>query len=402
MWTRLPMIRTLSLAVLLILSGCAPEKRQMLEDARNSLDSYRSALERFRADYGGSKEMPSVNFYLFGMGNRPKLLYKKGELKNALTGQVLHTWPVVQEFILPHEYREVLQTSSGIVVIREDGNGIHLMQKGQEVILQGSDNPVRLPEFREYTYSSLLKVLHQEILINIVNSQPVPNYFVYPKPWYRDGAMVAMCLRLTENLDLLRPWIESLSQPFDRNNAGEAEADNPGQALYLISLCSDRSHPLVAELLAALKKVTVKGSDGIYIRGRSDFAEHPVYQTKWAMLGLEALGLPCPYQVPDIKDTYASLCWMMRQGEKEAAETASFSDDNYPYLGWASSHFHHSKQGKISNRDYPLTWETEASQAHYTGMAVIDEQYVQSRTATPHTWHAAEIFLYLTDETNVK
>ena len=38
----------------------------------------------------------------------------------------------------------------------------------------------------------MLRVLHQELLFNIIGGKPVPNLFVYPKPWYRDGAMVAM------------------------------------------------------------------------------------------------------------------------------------------------------------------------------------------------------------------
>jgi len=46
---------------------------------------------------------------------------------------------------------------------------------------------------------------------------------------------------------------------FDRNNAGETEADNPGQALFLLSLVSDKNHPLVPKILEALKRFEVKG-----------------------------------------------------------------------------------------------------------------------------------------------
>jgi hypothetical protein len=70
----------------------------------------------------------------------------------------------------------------------------------------------------------------------------------------------------------------------------------------------------------------------------------------------------------------------------------------YPYLGWACDHFHHAKTSPISNRDYPLTWEQNASQAHYQGMDVIAPVYAQQRLATPHAWHAAEVFLYLLSE----
>jgi hypothetical protein len=70
----------------------------------------------------------------------------------------------------------------------------------------------------------------------------------------------------------------------------------------------------------------------------------------------------------------------------------------YPYLGWACDHFHKTKKSPISNRDYPLTWEQKASQAKYEGIQIISEQYTQQRLAAPHTWHAAEVFLYLLEQ----
>jgi hypothetical protein len=58
-------------------------------------------------------------------------------------------------------------------------------------------------------------------------------------------------------------------------------------------------------------------------------------------------------------------------------------------------HFQMKKVSPISNQDYPLTWEIQASQADYSGMKLIDPAYAQQKTAAPHTWHAAEICLYL-------
>jgi len=39
--------------------------------------------------------------------------------------------------------------------------------------------------------------------------------------------------------------------------------------------------------------------------------------------------------------------------------------------------------------------EIRASQANYDGIKRLSPVYAQQRTAAPHTWHAAEIFLYL-------
>jgi hypothetical protein len=71
---------------------------------------------------------------------------------------------------------------------------------------------------------------------------------------------------------------------------------------------------------------------------------------------------------------------------------------SYPYLNWACDHFHGLKRSPIGNRDYPLTWEKDASAANYAGMAIISDEYRQQRLATPHTWHAAEVFLYLLEQ----
>ena len=97
------------------------------------------------------------------------------------------------------------------------------------------------------------------------------------------------------------------------------------------------------------------------IQGRSDFAAHPVYQTKWAKFGLASLGLPDPYVIPAIPDSYSALFWMAYKDSYVKGQDAN-DRGLYPYLGWACDHFHGTAASPISNRDYPLTWEQEASQ----------------------------------------
>ena len=390
-------IRWISLLALgAVLWQCSP-LMQPVRDAEKSLTDYRRELAVFRRMCGGAKEMPDVRFFLFGMGSRPKLLYRSGELMNALTGRILKKWSVKRDYILPHEYKVVILDSSGVpTAIREDSIGVWVERMGESELVPGTQAPVRLPDFRGRRFANVLKVLHQEILVNVIEGKPVPNFFIYPKPWYRDGAMMAMCLRTTGNLGLIRGWILGLSEAYDRNNAGETEADNPGQALFLISLVSDRNHPLVPKLLDALKTHEVRDGAKRHIRGRSDFAEHPVYQTKWAILGLESLGIRNPYTVPEVEDGYGALFWMKREGGRNTP-LDSGKESRYPYLDWASDHFFATHTARISNRDYPLTWEIEASQANYEGMRLVDERFARNRTGSPHTWHSAEVFLYLMD-----
>ena len=342
--------------------------------------------------------MPDVRFFLFGMGARPKLVYKSGALLESFTGKVLRQWPMKSEIIAPSDYCvSITTTGDAQVRIVEDEKAIWIEEDGRRQPVAHSQTPICLPAFGEYRYPRVLRVLHQELLVNVIDGKPVPNYFAYSRPWYRDGAMVAMCLKATGNLGLIKNWLLGLKEPYDGNNGGEREADNLGQALYLISLVSDRNHPLVPRILRELPRWEVQGLGGKYIQGRSDFAAHPAYQTKWAKFGLTSLGLPDPYVVPTVPDSYSALFWMAYKDSYAKGQDAN-DRDRYPYLGWACDHFHGTSASPIGNRDYPLTWEQEASQARYEGMKVIGEEFVRQRLATPHTWHAAEVFLYLLEQ----
>ena len=184
-----------------------------------------------------------------------------------------------------------------------------------------------------------------------------------------------------------------MREPCYRNNGGETEADNLGPDLFLVSLVSNTNHPLVAKVLAAVPKFE-RRLDGIkFIEGRSDFSEHPAYQTKWLKFGLPAPGLSDGYTVPRIADGYSSLFWMDFNDtyvpRKEADDRG-----NHPYPGWAWDHFHDAKKSPIGSRDCPLTWEGRARQAHSEGIKIVSEEYAEAKMAAPHTGHAVEVFLY--------
>ena len=363
-----------------------------------ALSQYREELQLCRAAHGGSYDVPDAKFFLFGMGARTKLLYRDGILFDAKSARELQRWKVRREIIVPSDYAVSIETVDGAgITLREDSEAVWMEQGGQRTALEGTKSPVKLPDFAGKKFPRVLRVLHQELLVNIVEAGPVPNFFVYQKPWYRDGAMVALALKETGNLDLLKPWILGLREPFDRNNKGETEADNLGQALFLISLVADKNHPLVAEVLAEVPRFERSDATGKYILGRSDFSDHPVYQTKWLKYGLRALGLPDAYVIPKVADSYGALFWMDYREQHVAGKD---SDDRgaYPYLGWACDHFHGTKKSPLSNRDYPLTWEEQASGARYDSLALISPALVKKRLSPPHTWHAAEAFLLLLAE----
>lgn len=372
------------------------------EDTSTALAELRDQLAAFRHEFGGANDLPEVNFFLFGMGNRTKLLYRDGILKNVISGDTLQSWSIVQQTIIPNEYRVELRLLNGTSVsIFENEAGVFL-QEGtlSPNLVTGTGTSLKLPDFQDHRYNQVLKVLHHEILINIVNSQPLPNFLAYNKPWRRDAAMMAMCLEKTGNLGHIKEWVLKLDSPYDYNNKvngiPEEEADNLGQTLFLLSLFTDKNHPLVAKTIAEIPKFQKTRFGKRYIKGHTDFEFHAAYQTKWLKYGLGALGLEDPYEIPNHNEGYNTLFWWdYKQPELETEPVEVWR--YYPYISWAKDHYFGTKNSPISNRDYPLTWEIDASQADYEKMKIIDVSYYDTNTASPHTWHAAEVFLYLLD-----
>jgi len=91
-------------------------------------------------------KVPHPPFFLFGMGNRRKLLYKGGALYDVSTGEMLRSWKAVHEQIIPHEFTVKWQTRDGRQYsIREDETGVCLMVEGTRTYL--TVNPVHLPDF---------------------------------------------------------------------------------------------------------------------------------------------------------------------------------------------------------------------------------------------------------------
>lgn len=328
-------------------------------------------------------------FYLFGMGARKKMLFKNHCLFSLEDQRVLACFDERQPAVIePASYRVRI----GEDAIWENEAGVYMRANGVETAL--TEHPVRLPDFEEFPHAAWMRVLHADILLSIVNGKPVPNPLVYRKPWYRDAAMMGMVLEKTGNLDLVRDWILSLDEPYDCNNSGNREPDNLGQALYLISLVSDASHPLVKRLVEEAERRTEDG----HLTGLSDYAPHPVYQTKWLKFGLARLGLEDHWTVPDVEDNYAELFWMDGCTRK-TAQPISYGGDMYPYINVARAHCLGAPLAESAPEawEYPVSWEQAATEADYAKNAPYLPRYAQARMGAPHTWHASELFLYLYD-----
>ena len=335
-------------------------------------------------------------------GERRKLLYARGgRLLDALTLEPIAEWRPARESLEASEYRVTLWTADGRrTAIVEDEQGVWI-EEGDDRRAVTRGRRVRLPKFRGHPFAPWLRALHAELLVNILPFGPVPNLWVYPRPWYRDAAMILMCLEKTGNLPLVEAWVMGLSRVFDRNNNGESEADNLGQVLYMASLFGAVRHPIVKQVLRSVAAFR----SGDHIVGRTDGGEKPVYQTKWLKFGLRSLGLDDPWRIPPVYDPYGALFWMdYREEHVPGPRCSPELLPRYPYLHWAEAHFFGEPPPEpLEDLRPPLTRESEASEAEYwrlkrlAEIGILPARHCRERTARPHTWHAAEMFLYLLD-----
>lgn len=102
-------------------------------------------------------------------------------------------------------------------------------------------------------------------------------------------------------------------------------------------------------------------------------------------------------EIPAVPDDYSQLFWMDYRDSHVEVPHREY-DGFYPYLWWAEQHFF-GNDVKVGGRlSYPLTNETRASEADYDGIRCLYPEYADEKNASPHTWHAAEMFLYFTDK----
>ena len=137
----------------------------------------------------------SPAFMLFGMGHRRKLVYLRGGLLlDAQTCEPVQKWEIQCERFEPESYTVSLEIRGGAQVrIIEDETAVWIEEHGdRREVTRGST--LHLPRFDEHRHGPLLRALHAELLVNIMPFGPVPNLWVYPRPWYRDAAMMLMCL----------------------------------------------------------------------------------------------------------------------------------------------------------------------------------------------------------------
>ena len=118
------------------------------EDATTSRQQYREDLEAFRAEFGGSRKMPDVRFFQFGMGSRTKFLYRHGQLIRCGDRKVVRQWETAESMIVPPDYLVLVTATSGqLIGIREDEQAVWIETADQREPLEGTLGAVKLPRF---------------------------------------------------------------------------------------------------------------------------------------------------------------------------------------------------------------------------------------------------------------
>ena len=328
--------------------------------------------------------------YFFGMGNRRKLLYTQGKLYDLTSGEQILNEKISKEMIIPNEYTVALENNKGEqIIIYENESGIYLEKNEKKASLYESKEKINLPEFTDYTYSEVLKVLHQEILFNIEDSIMKPNILVYNNGWYRDAFMGAMVLEKTNNEFLIKNWVDNIDSIYDYQN-NMPEADNLGELLYLIYVTKS-DNPIINEIIDEIKKIK---NENNYISGYTDGTILSYYPTAIAKFALEKLDIENNLTLPDENDAYTKLIWFY---DKNHVEEVTDSID-YPYLGWAN--YHNNRKNVtlyICDDIYPLSYERNGTYAKYNELPNLLNNFKKEKISPTHIWDAAEKFLLISE-----
>lgn len=332
-------------------------------------------------------------YYVFGMGLRDKYILSGQENSCTLTlwqkggEEIIYSDLVVRASDIDYANYTVVGTLQGSSFsLYENEEGIFFSQNG-EIAALSEGVYINIPTFEGYSNRLDMRRIFNELMVNILPEGPTPNFITYGNVWYRDAALVAMALEKTGNLAQIEGWLKSIDTMYDNKRDPELdETDNLGQVLYLQSLLpeGERNRELIEDIIAEAARIAAETESKDHIVGITDGAKHPVYQTRLLKFGLERLGLfeeSAKYVIPDVYDSYAALCWFDGYGDigsdigELVWDWAEKNDTYYPYLRVAKLHFYQ-VWDPIEYTTYPYTYEAENKL---------------------HSWHAAELLLYLYD-----
>ncbi len=373
------------------------------------------------------------DFFSFGMGDRKKLIYRKGKLIDLQTKQTVRSFDFTHEMIIPNMYTVLLLDQAGkITRIYEDETGVHIekgrmakiwedwnnynqweddrLNKRETKLVENitnetistSKNKINLPNFEESKIGRILKVLHQEILVNIDQGKPKTTLMAKTNEsgLYREGMMAAMVLEETKNTWLFENWMKQIGSIYDCRNKLEKNeskcvesADNPGQLLYLLGAITNSRQDLINKIRTEVKQKAIDGE----FTGKVDEEEMGYYPTALLINGARKNKIELGYDFNLGKsDKYLGLTWWLN--DYKEAKHGNIVDPMHPAKEWASVHQEPGHYGltTILDEAYPLTFDGELTKAEAKEQKLINEHYSHERgPRLSSIWHASEMFLML-------
>lgn len=372
---------------------------------KQEIKSYKEYIEEYneiKNKYATStfNEANWHDYYFFGLANREKYLYIKGKLIELDKDKVIYEFNEKDHLIIPNLYTVLIETKNNeLIKIYEDNLGVHIEKNNKDKIIKNTNIKIDLYDFNNQQYKNTKKVLYQELLFNIKDSKIYPNIIVYENPWYRDAALASMVLKQTNNTNLIKEWVDSIEDIYDRQNKGNEEPDNLGELLYIISTQENKREDLIDKIENEAECIASSNEKGYYLYGKTDYGDMYLYQNLWYKLGIESVGREFKFDLDDIEeDIYSSMAWWSNYSYSKEKELDSSRE--YPYLSYATRH--KLKQGDIvlNNNLYPLSWEQYATEANYSNNYKIDYYFVNQKLSPIHTWSSSELLLFLLDETS--
>ena len=361
------------------------------------LDAYKEEISNLKQEYQtvSVKDTNWSDYYYFGMANRRKLVYRPNKIIDIETKKEIYSFEEKNHYIIPNTYTVLIETTAkDFIIIKEDEIGVHYIINGKDSIIDGTANHINLYKFENEKYPNIKKVLYGEILFNIKDSVIYPNIIVYKSPWYRDAAITAMVLKKTNNTDLIKDWVNSITDIYDKQNSGVEEADNLGELLYLLSTQEERNNALIDKIENEAKKIAEANPNGYYIFGKTDFGDQYLYQNLWYKLGIESVGRTFNFDLSKIpEDSYSKMAWWSEYNTADKSNNQLSKE--YPYLSYAERHKLGTGEIALNENLYPLSWEFVASNAKYENYSGIDDYMAKAHVSPLHSWSASEFLLLL-------
>ena len=112
-------------------------------------------------------DIPNIEFYLFGLGNRRKILFKDNKLIDIESGKTIEDFGEGEYLVVPNAYTVLMKQKDGQnKKIYEDENGVFIETNGKKEVIDGTKVYINLYTFDKQKYNNLKRELQGRILIN--------------------------------------------------------------------------------------------------------------------------------------------------------------------------------------------------------------------------------------------